>query len=742
MKAWLFPGQGAQKKGMGEALFNQFSGHVKQAEHILGYSLSQLCLHDPHNQLNQTSHTQPALFVVSTLAAMAREDKPDFVAGHSLGEYAALCIAGAFDFATGIKLVQKRGELMAKSRGGAMTAVVGWQLEKLQDFLRAQQASDVVIANHNTPTQFVLAGPQAQLQQVNHALAQQTVSVVPLTVSGAFHSPMMAAAQAEYGQFLQQFTFDSPQIPVISNVTAQPYQGADIQQLLIQQLTCPVRWVDSIHGLLERQVSEFIDVGPGKVLAGMQRKIERDLRAKPAKTQTTNKVSAAKALGCPVFQQRYEVDLSYYAGAMYKGIASKELVGAMARQRYLAFLGTGGQSLTQIAKDIDWLQQQSDIGNGFGVNLLCQMDAPEKELEQVQLYLHKGINKVEAAAFYEIRPSLVWFRPQRPPPIRRGGVVAPNQLIAKISRPELAQAFFEPAPQALVQQLLEQGKLTPQEAALASQIPLASDVCCEADSGGHTDRRSAMPVFSGIMAMRDQMMQQHGYQTPVALGLAGGLGTPDALAGAFMMGADFVTTGSINQCTVEAGTSDAVKDQLQQLGIQDTTYAPAGDMFELGVTIQVMKKGSLFASRGNLLWQLYQQYPGTEAIPAKDIEHLEQKVFRCPVDEVWRQTKAYYGANHPHLLAKAQTNPKYRMALIFKWYFVQSTRYARTGESSQKANYQVHTGPAMGAFNQWAKGTELEHWQNRHVATLAQTLMDRAAQQIQQRMQNFNRRTS
>ncbi|WP_458574091.1 beta/alpha barrel domain-containing protein, partial [Paenibacillus polymyxa] len=198
----------------------------------------------------------------------------------------------------------------------------------------------------------------------------------------------------------------------------------------------------------------------------------------------------------------------------------------------------------------------------------------------------------------------------------------------------------------------------------------------------------------------------------------------------FILGADFIMTGSINQCTVEAGTSDEVKDLLQQLNIQDTDYAPAGDMFEMGAKVQVMKKGVFFPARANKLYDLYRNYNSIDEIDRETKHYIEEKYFKKSIEQVYEDIKAYYP---PEIIEKAERIPKRKMALIFRWYFTYSTRLAINGDKNNRVDYQVHCGPALGAFNQWVKGTDLEKWKNRHVDDIGQKIMVETAEHLNER---------
>lgn len=275
----LFPGQGSQEKGMGACLFQKYPEYVAEAEQLLGYDISNLCISDPQNQLRQTQYTQPALYIVNALHYMEELEKrgvPDVVLGHSLGEYNALWAAGVFDFLTGLKIVQKRGQLMAEVRGGGMAAVIGLTLEEVQDILNSK-FPELDVANINTPTQTVIAGRREDILRATDYFEQYGAGYVPLNVSGAFHSRYMQPVQDSFTEFLEQFSFAEPLLPVISNVEAKPYTHANVANLLARQITSPVLWMQSIIGLHTYGDCTFFESGPKEVLSNMVKKINRHL---------------------------------------------------------------------------------------------------------------------------------------------------------------------------------------------------------------------------------------------------------------------------------------------------------------------------------------------------------------------------------------------------------------------------------------------------------------------------------
>jgi trans-AT polyketide synthase, acyltransferase and oxidoreductase domains len=304
---------------------------------------------------------------------------------------------------------------------------------------------------------------------------------------------------------------------------------------------------------------------------------------------------------------------------------------------------------------------------------------------------------------------------------------APRHVLAKVSRPEVAAAFMSPSPDAILRRLVADGLLSPAEADAARELPVAADICVEADSGGHTDAGNPYALMPGMLRLRADMAAAYGYREPLRLGAAGGIGSPHAAAAAFVLGADFVLTGSVNQCSPEAGTSDAVKDMLADLDVQDTAYAPAGDMFELGARVQVARKGTLFAARANKLYQLYRQVASLDQLDAATRETLEQRYFRQSLEQVWEQTQDRLSGQRGAELARAEREPRTKMALVFRSYFARSTMLAMAGVAGEKVNYQVHCGPAQGAFNRIVAGSDLEPWSSRHVDAIAELIMTGAA---------------
>ncbi len=427
-------------------------------------------------------------------------------------------------------------------------------------------------------------------------------------------------------------------------------------------------------------------------------------------------------LGDPQFKKAHNLRYAYIVGAMANGITSVEMVEKTGRAGMIGFFGAAGLTLDEIEAAIDSLQNRlNDIP--FGFNLIHSPTDPELESAVVQLYLRRGIRLISASAYLDLTLPLVYYRVKGIRRDENGAIICPNKIIAKVSRVEIAGKYFSPPPEKLLAQLVDKKMITREEAGLAKSIAMADDLTAEADSGGHTDNRPALSLFPTMLALRNELTEKYQYSRPPCVGLAGGIATPDSAAAAFSMGAAYILTGSINQSCVESGTSVAVRQMLAEAGQADVTMAPAADMFEMGVKVQVLKRGTMFPLRASKLYDLYSQYDCFENIPEKQRLILERDFFRCSFQDEWEQTKGYFARHDPKQIDRAEKDPKHKMALVFRSYLGQSSNWANTGDSSRKIDYQIWCGPAMGAFNQWVKGSFLEKPENRSAVTVAMNLM-------------------
>lgn len=283
---YMFPGQGSQRVGMGGELFARFPERVAEADRVLGYSIGELCLRDPHGRLGQTRFTQPAVYVVNALAhAAARADgrpAPDAAVGHSLGEYNALEVAGVFGFAEGLRLVVARAEAMSRVTDGGMSAVIGMDEAVIRLLLRRAGLEAVEVANQNTADQTIIGGPVAKLDTAAALLKDSGArSVRRLPVSGPFHTGHMSAAAEEFGRLLSRTHLAAPAFPVIANRTARPHSAGELAGVLTEQIDHPVLWRQSVEALLDTDPDTvFEELGDSTVLTRMLRAIRSERAAR------------------------------------------------------------------------------------------------------------------------------------------------------------------------------------------------------------------------------------------------------------------------------------------------------------------------------------------------------------------------------------------------------------------------------------------------------------------------------
>ena len=431
-------------------------------------------------------------------------------------------------------------------------------------------------------------------------------------------------------------------------------------------------------------------------------------------------------LGDATFKQTYGVKYAYHGGAMANGIASVELVVALGKAGFLCSFGAAGLVPDLIETSIKRIQAELPHGP-FAVNLIHAPSEEALERGAVERFLKLGVKVVEASAYLALTEHIVWYRLAGLSENADGSVNISNKVIAKVSRTEVGRRFMEPAPQKLVDKLLAQGKVTPLQAELAKRVPMADDITAEADSGGHTDNRPFLTLLPSIISLRNEIQEKYNFSPALRVGAGGGIGTPEATLAAYNMGAAYIVLGSVNQACVEAGASEHTRKLLASVEMADVTMAPAADMFEMGVKLQVVKRGTMFAMRANKLYDLYMAYDSIEAIPADERLRIEKQIFRQNLDDVWAGTIDFFYERDPEMLARAKTSPKRKMALIFRWYLGLSSRWSNIGESGREMDYQIWAGPSLGAFNSWVKGSYLEDYRQRKAVDVALHLLNGAA---------------
>ena len=432
-------------------------------------------------------------------------------------------------------------------------------------------------------------------------------------------------------------------------------------------------------------------------------------------------------LGDASFCAEHRLRFPYMAGAMANGIGSAEIVEAMGKAGMLGSFGAAGLPLATVEAAIDRLGRTLGPTVPYAFNLIHSPNEPDLEAAVVALYLRRGVRVVEASAYLDLTLPVVRYRVHGIHRDGAGRIVAPNRIIAKVSRVEVASKFLAPPPAKFLRALVDSGEITADQADWAARLPMAGDVTAEADSGGHTDNQPAIVLVPTLLALRDRTQAQHRYERPLRIGAAGGISTPWSAAGAFAMGAAYIVTGSVNQSCVEAGTSAAVRTMLAEARQADIAMAPAADMFEMGVKVQVLKRGTMFAMRAAKLFEFYRAHDEWGQVPAADRAMLEKNLFRAPFETVWDQTRAYFQARDPAQIERAERDPKHKMALVFRWYLGHSSLWANAGEPTRAVDYQIWCGPAMAAFNEWVRGSFLEAPENRRVVTVAMNILYGAA---------------
>ncbi len=432
-------------------------------------------------------------------------------------------------------------------------------------------------------------------------------------------------------------------------------------------------------------------------------------------------------LGDRSFCEAHGVRFPYVTGAMANGIATTRLVIDIGRAGMLGFFGAAGLSLARVEKAVDELIATLGDVYTWGANLIHSPNEPDLENAVADLYIRRGVRRVEAAAFMALTPAIVRYAYSGLTVDAHGSIHRARHVFAKVSRAEVARRFLAPAPREMLDALVQKGLLSAQEASLGARLPVAEDITVEADSGGHTDNQALSAVLPTILRLRDDMASTYGYARPIRVGAAGGLATPTAVAAAFQLGAAFVQTGSVNQASVQSGLDASGRKLLAQAGVADVVMAPAADMFEMGVKVQVLKRGTMFGPRAQRLYDAYQAYPSLEAMPAPVREKLEKEVLGERCETIWEGTRAFFAERDPREVERAERDPKHRMALVFRWYLGLSSKWAIAGEPSRKMDYQIWCGPAMGAFNDWVRGSFLEPPEARDAVQIALNLLEGAA---------------
>jgi PfaD family protein len=433
-------------------------------------------------------------------------------------------------------------------------------------------------------------------------------------------------------------------------------------------------------------------------------------------------------LGDRSFTETHGCRFPYVVGEMARGIATPRMVAAAAGAGFMAFYGSAGlrpDAITAGLREIS-AALPADAEN-WGANLIHAPQEAGYERAVVDALLAHGVKRLSASAFMRLSREVVRFSALGLSRAPDGAIRRDTHVFAKVSRAEVAKPFMSPAPAALLRELVAAGDLAEAQADLAARVPVAEDITAEADSGGHTDNRPLTVLLPILTQLRSALALEQKHGRRVRVGAAGGIATPESVAAAFELGAAYVLTGSINQAAVESGLSEIGRAMLAEAGPADVAMAPAADMFELGVRVQVLKRGTLFAPRAQKLYELYRTKAGLHDLSAEDRRWLEEQLLKESVDAAWAATRAFHLSRDPREVERAEAEPKHKMALVFRRYLFMGAQWARDGVVERRPDFQIWCGPAMGAFNAWAKGSILEKPEGRSVVQIGLNLMEGAA---------------
>lgn len=433
-------------------------------------------------------------------------------------------------------------------------------------------------------------------------------------------------------------------------------------------------------------------------------------------------------LGDRAFSQTHGTRFNYVVGEMARGIATPAMVIEAARTGCLGFYGSAGLRVDEVRSGVKSIEAALGPQNrNWGANLIHSPQTPDQEKAIIDLFLASHVERVSASAFMRLTPEIVRYTALGLSRNEDGTIQRRNHVFAKVSRAEVAETFMAPAPEKILRQLVAEAAITEVQAGLASQVPVAAEITAEADSGGHTDNRPALPLFSSLVAARNRIAERHDFsENLIRIGLAGGIATPASVAAAFQMGASYVLTGSINQSCVESGLSFAGRQLLAKAGLADVAMAPAADMFEQGVRVQVLKRGTLFAMRGAKLYTLYRDGASYEDLTPRDQKWVDD-ILGEPFEVAWEATYAYISKVNPAEAGRALNDGNKRFALVARRYLFMAAQWARQGTEGRAADYQIWCGPSMGAFNEWVAGSFLEPVEARTTRQIALNLMEGAA---------------
>jgi len=558
MKAFIFPGQGSQRKGMGAELFAKYPDYVKQADDILGYSIEALCVDDKQQQLNFTAYTQPAIFVVSVLTYLEELEssgQPDSVAGHSIGEYAALFAAQVFEFDTGLRIVKKRAELMSQAEGSSLAAVVGLSKHELQSRIDDSHLFGIEIANINSPRQIVIGSSTAIIKKFASFCDDQAGRVIPLRVSGAFHTSHMREAQTAFREYLNTLTFSAPTIPVLANYTAQPHEHDQIADTLANHLANSVRWTECIEHMLADGIDTFVEVG-SKILTPMINDIREHANMDAENISQNNEAEASEQSASKPqledisFCTKFGLKKPLIVGGGNADIGV-ELISSLCREGVLSFLDTEKLSIADVESALSFLSSDTERNTKFGVSMIYKGD-DEFEERLVDLCLLYNVRFIELRSYLAPTPSILRYR-------KEGGVdkndSPNNHIIIRVSETEMVTTFLSSSVDLAVQD-------TTSKQGLKNTVNLVDAICVDTQAW-HFSNTCELASVDEIVNLCEQQLDASSLGK-VFVGLSGLVVTDNPVETAFEKGADFVSISTIFLLAEEAKIDQATKTVLRQ----------------------------------------------------------------------------------------------------------------------------------------------------------------------------------
>lgn len=735
MNIYFFPGQGSQFIGMGEALFDEFPDMTEKAENILGYSLKNICLSNLNNNLNDTQFTQPVLYVVNAMyyqhLIKKTNQRPDFLIGNSLGEYNALYAAGVMSFEDGLRLVKVRGKLMSEVNGGSMAAIIGLTAEKIDDILSRKKVSDTVqISNRNTRLQNVISGLPESIDKIIPVLLDEGAKKsVKLQVSGAFHSVYMKPAAKEFAKELEKIDLMEPACTVISNRYGKPYELHNMKQTLLEQMSHPVLLEQSIRYALIHGAEEFFESGPGKTMTNMVTAIKSEMESEIETAEQADKITKVNGLGSLSFKKEYHTELAYAVGGIRDGISSGPMLKKLADSNILGYLGTKGLDIHETNRLLEDALNMVGLEK-IGVHVSCDVLKPEYSNQQLKLMIDKDIRRLQLSGYQ--RPD-EWIYEYRIRNIRyseKHKVVSPYKLLVCVNNLKAAEEFLKPIDKDYIKKMIELNKLTQIEAEMVAALPVCDDICIDNTGIG----AGGFGWISSIKKLIDRICTPHSLKKRVRVGICGGIGNPQMLAMAFFAGADFVMTGTINQCTVEAETSTHVKDLLQAAKENDFAFVPADDLFEFGEKMSVLKRGTLYPTRAQKVYDIYSKYASVDEISETDTKLLTEKYFGIGLQEMYQRIMGIVSETERILISEQS---KYKLGLIMKGYLQACFHQAQAGEKATEINYGIAVECDMADINRWLQGTDIEHWNRRSIDIIAKRIMEEGEEYLKDTCQQY-----